>query len=525
MGADYILSAKGYLHFADAEIFNDYLHHFSSKSLPKTAQFSSFSQKHLLKDVNEFGTLGRLFSQEGLLAVGEELFKLEGNKIFKKALNAEDKDFVLVKDLVNLGEINAMGGLPVCAGAVQGKKRAKANFQNTHLGKALAEIEIFLSQNGAEFDQLTAEIQSHQAELMQLQNSGTAEEKKSAEWLLALPNTRNTLKELKQINEKVLEFPNSLRYFDAVVENKYPELVLKNTKNIRLVDPITLTAIIGGVTGIANLIWGEKPQPSGLSGEDVLALINSINAANLANNQAWITHTNNLVSMFNQTILQAMENMQNTTNQLFNLLNNLLNTTSLSPSGNNTMNNLVKGGSKSALILATIAKSNLAGSKSAELAKRFGDAMETLQLEDWVEKSFDHDLVVFEHSNAYDYYHFYFTKVPYIFGEDIFKISFTPYIFRIKESDYSKYQLLSANSFEKFVPSFDMRYQNVLGHSFALSAQQVQTAKNPYLYPESSINLHRGSCVSYFKINTEIFSSKITENRVGAVKYERVIVE
>jgi hypothetical protein len=77
MGADYILSAKGYLHFADAEIFNDYLHHFSSKSLPKTAQFSSFSQKHLLKDVNEFGTLGRLFSQEGLLAVGEELFKLD----------------------------------------------------------------------------------------------------------------------------------------------------------------------------------------------------------------------------------------------------------------------------------------------------------------------------------------------------------------------------------------------------------------------------------------------------------------
>jgi len=110
---DYQLNENGYLHFSDAKIFNSYLKNVNFSGI-KTVGFVPYRQN---KTAQKLGILSELFNEQGLIAVGDELFKLEGVRLYKKPLLAADETYVIVHDSINLAEMNAMYGLPIC-GAV-----------------------------------------------------------------------------------------------------------------------------------------------------------------------------------------------------------------------------------------------------------------------------------------------------------------------------------------------------------------------------------------------------------------------
>ena len=115
---DYQMSKEGYLHFADSKIFNDYLHHFNKKNLPKSGIFLPYAQKNAAKQTVDLGVLAQLFNEKGLLAVGEELFKLEDLRLYKKSLFATDETYVLLRENINILELNAAYGLPICGAGI-----------------------------------------------------------------------------------------------------------------------------------------------------------------------------------------------------------------------------------------------------------------------------------------------------------------------------------------------------------------------------------------------------------------------
>ena len=523
--ADYVLHSEGFLHFKDAPTFDDYLNKFYEKPQLRLNDFVALAQKDETARAR-YGVLAELFNTQGALAVGEELFLLQEGKIFKKPLHALAESPTFVRELIDLGALNAMGGIPVCNANAQLAQPQMRWGAQTHLGKAAEEITHFITENRAEFEESLQYIAQNKALLLQWQSTGTEDEKAAANFLLGLENLPQQLQTAQAMDQKVVKNPNTQRFFDATTEQKHPGLVIKN--NYQRIDPITSTVVtLVSVVAppVISLFSKPKPPTSSLSGADVLALVNAIEQHNLAVTALWIEATQNMVDAFNATLQMAITNMFTTTQMLINLLGDLLTVTSISPTGTNTTTELVQGGAQSALILASIASSGIAGTKSAQLAERFGDAIAFLKLEDWVEKSWSHELLPFEHSQGYDYYYFYFNKSPYIFGADVFRFSFTPYVMRIHEEAYHQYQILSATGFERFVPSFEVRYQNVLGHTFTLSSDAVRTQKNQFLYPELSFDLQRGACLQYFRLNNEIFSSRITADRKDTYTYEKIMVQ
>lgn len=516
----------GVLHFKDAQSFENY-----QKDLKPLDAFADF--KPLQADAA--GSITKLFNQDSLVVVGDEMFKWTGTSIVKKSLRTRQNDWTLAKDIVNLSEINASYQLPTCG---NGKKMRQTNAQNSILEPTLQELQNFLARNSQDFDTLLYIANNYKPLLnYTLQDANaTAEQKQNAQMLLDLPSVLQKLEKNKVLHAELIQkYDNDVHYFNSVVEAKHGDL-LKNLPNLRLTistgnlfdfssHSSTSIGNVGGNVGGHNIVGNHAPVNIGFTANDMGLLIDKINQSNKVLENivsGFIASNNNMMDQFKEIIKDTMKEMMQ---GFLGIVQTLVGTSSFSPvAGQSNVQQLATGGSRSALIINTIARSGIAGTESEKVANILGEVIASLKLEQQLEYSFYTDLKPVATKGDYDFYYFYVSSKPFSVLKDAYEVKINPYFFMVK-NDYSKYQLLPVSSLDAVLVDADVRYQNILGHSFPLTPAEKTISKNAQGYPMLGFQLQRGACVENLDFDSELVGTKIFSTRTGNYTYKNSLIQ
>jgi hypothetical protein len=501
------LNKAGYLQFRDMQSFDSVLMHYNKvhERLP-----GDFAGKKLAKNTtDDWARLKALFSQDSLLAVGEDLYRLEAGKVYKNNLNQTDA-WVQVRELVNLSEINATVYLPKCS---QTHLVALRKPQQNLLAKDIADIEDFIVQNNDWFLEFQEALKNNKTLLENWANQGTPEQKYAAELASGILHVNQNLQQAKQLERDIAKHPNQVSYFNALYKESKQKTHVQGKSAIGIIG-----AVFSGLTGITNAIMdGLKPDPTQTAVNGMNQLAQTLTQNALATLNAVLAHNQALVNSYNGLVSQAMSNQQAQIDSLFSLLTNLLTSTSFSPTGNGgAMHDLLQGGGRAPLILAAIAQSGVAGTQTESLAKLFGDLLPSMNILPQAETATHYDLQPITRQSGYDYYYFYFGKRYYYWDLDAYRFHLQSYVMRT-DTAYTRAMSMLGTNFEVFAPAFTVRYKNALG---AVQTASTQLQKNSYDFPDAYFQMPRTACIVEMGVQTDVYSSRLFTDRASAYQYQ-----
>jgi len=273
------LTEAGYLQFGRMQDFDSVLKHYPQVHLP-----DGFAKKPLTKSgQGDWERLKALFSADSLLAVGEDLYRIEAGKIYKSNLNQTDT-WIQVRELVNVSEINATYYLPKCPDAAA---YTPVSAQKTLLAKDIADIETFIAEHGEWFGELEDVLQANHASLLQLQAHGTAQEKEAAQIALNILEARQNIQKAKAWEGRIAQHSNKISYFNSLYELQKQTTFVRQGKSAVAI----IGAIASGLIGLTNTIMdGLKPDPTQVAVQGMVDLAQILSDNYLASLNSILSH-------------------------------------------------------------------------------------------------------------------------------------------------------------------------------------------------------------------------------------------